>query len=84
MSKNRKRPNPARGMPAVVAEMAAELAGNYAVTNALKDATLPERMIIAALIPEVIRVIRQGGSIGIVDVAPSFPPTGEVDAEFVQ
>jgi hypothetical protein len=53
----KKRPNPAFGLPGIE-DLLATTAGNMAVTAALSGATLNERLLISAIIPMLLKILR--------------------------
>ncbi len=53
----KKRPNPAYGL---LSETLGSTAGNLMVNSALVGATLEEKMLVSALIPTFLKIIRSG------------------------
>jgi hypothetical protein len=75
----KKRPNPAFVFPGGGESMAAMLgntAGNLMVSAALVGATLEEKMLISALIPTFLKIIRSSPSIGADALLDKLYPEG--------
>jgi hypothetical protein len=73
----KKRPNPAfpTGRDSIAA-MLGNTAGNLLVSAALVGATLEERMLISALIPTFLKIIRSSPSIGADALLDKLYPEG--------
>lgn len=53
-----RRKNPAFGVPLDISKMLANTAGNLAITQAVQGATLEEKLILSAILPGLLAVIR--------------------------
>jgi hypothetical protein len=71
----KKRPNPAYGLPGM-SEMLGNTAGNLMVNAALVGATLEEKMLVSALIPTFLKIIRSGPTLGADALLDKLYPEG--------
>lgn len=69
----KKRPNPAYGS---MSEILGNTAGNLMVNAALVGATLEEKMLVSALIPTFLKIIRSGPILGADALLDKLYPEG--------
>ena len=55
-----KRPNPARELPGLT-EMLTDIAGDLTIKSAMVGCSFSEKVIVAAFIPEFVRILRHAG-----------------------
>ena len=71
----KKRPNPGYGLPGM-SDMLENTAGNLMVNAALVGATLEEKMLVSALIPTFLKIIRSGPTLGADALLDKLYPEG--------